>query len=84
MSLETVSHSTHASYLLRGPALPVHRLLYGFAVHCHVEITTGIDADAAAGFIIDAWEGAALRAKALGDGAPVDHATQFVLSRFLN
>jgi len=84
VSLETVSHSAQASYLLRGPALAVHRLLYGFAVHCHVEITTGIDADAAAGFIIDAWEGAALRAKALGDGAPIDHATQFVLSRILN
>jgi TetR/AcrR family transcriptional repressor of nem operon len=48
------------------------------------EITTGIDADAAAGFIIDAWEGAALRAKALGDGAPIDAATQFILSRILN
>lgn len=48
------------------------------------EITTGIDADAAAGFIIDAWEGAALRAKALGDGTSVDDAIKFILTRILN
>jgi TetR/AcrR family transcriptional repressor of nem operon len=49
----------------------------------HDEIATDIDADAAAGFVIDAWEGAALRAKVLGDGTPVENATQFILGKIL-
>lgn len=42
------------------------------------ELADDFDADAAAEFIVDAWEGAALRAKVVGDGAPVDNVLRFV------
>ncbi len=37
----------------------------------------------AEGGIVDAWEGAALRAKAIGDSAPVDNVIALVFSRIL-
>jgi TetR/AcrR family transcriptional repressor of nem operon len=48
------------------------------------DIDAGIDPDAAAALIVDAWEGAALRAKATGDSAPVDNAVRFVFDRILS
>ena len=47
------------------------------------EFDTGIDPVNAAELIVDAWEGAALRAKGLGDGAPVDNVIEFVFGRVL-
>lgn len=48
------------------------------------DIGTDIDADAAAQLIVDAWEGAALRAKAVGDGAPMDNVSALVFDRILS
>jgi TetR/AcrR family transcriptional repressor of nem operon len=48
------------------------------------DIGTDIDADAAAQLIVDAWEGAALRAKAAGDGAPIDNVSALVFDRILS
>ncbi|BBY16535.1 TetR family transcriptional regulator C-terminal domain-containing protein [Mycolicibacterium litorale] len=48
------------------------------------DITGEVDADAAAQMIVDAWEGAALRAKADGDGGPVDNVIAFVFDRILS
>jgi TetR/AcrR family transcriptional regulator, transcriptional repressor for nem operon len=45
------------------------------------EIATDIDAEATAGFIIDAWEGAALRAKTLGDSTPIDNVIEFIFTK---
>lgn len=48
------------------------------------EIGGDVDADAAAQLIVDAWEGAALRAKAVGDSTPVDNVTELVFNRILS
>ncbi|WP_197373632.1 TetR/AcrR family transcriptional regulator [Mycolicibacterium baixiangningiae] len=48
------------------------------------DITADVDADAAAQLIVDAWEGAALRAKAVGDSTPVDNVTALVFDRILS
>jgi TetR/AcrR family transcriptional regulator, transcriptional repressor for nem operon len=47
------------------------------------EIADSIEADAAAALIVDAWEGAALRAKAIGESTPVDNVIALVFSRIL-
>lgn len=43
-----------------------------------------IDAEAAAHLIVDAWEGAALRAKTVGDSTPIDNVTTLVFDRILS
>jgi TetR/AcrR family transcriptional repressor of nem operon len=48
------------------------------------EIDSRIDAVATAALIIDAWEGAAIRAKALGDPDPVDNVVHSVFDRLLS
>ncbi|TFV54960.1 TetR family transcriptional regulator [Mycobacterium sp. PS03-16] len=48
------------------------------------EIDAGLDAGAAAQLIVDAWEGAALRAKTTGDSAPVDNVAALVSDRILS
>ncbi|KRE31867.1 hypothetical protein ASG82_02580 [Mycobacterium sp. Soil538] len=48
------------------------------------EIVSGLDAEAAAQLIVDAWEGAALRAKANGDGTPIDNVTAMIFDRILS
>jgi TetR/AcrR family transcriptional repressor of nem operon len=47
------------------------------------EIADNVDANAAAELIIDSWEGAALRAKITGDGAPLDNVVELVFDRIL-
>lgn len=48
------------------------------------EIAADVDAAAAAQLIVDAWEGAALRAKAEGDSAPIDNVTAMIVDRILS
>lgn len=48
------------------------------------EIAGDVDADAAAQLIVDAWEGAALRAKAVGSSTPIDNVTGLVFDRLLS
>jgi TetR/AcrR family transcriptional repressor of nem operon len=48
------------------------------------EIGDDLDADAAAQLIVDAWEGAALRAKTVGTGTPVDNVADLVFNRILS
>jgi TetR/AcrR family transcriptional repressor of nem operon len=47
------------------------------------EVAGDMDADVAAELIIDSWEGAALRAKISGDGAPLDNAIRLIFDRIL-
>jgi TetR/AcrR family transcriptional repressor of nem operon len=48
------------------------------------DITADVEPDAAAQLIIDAWEGAALRAKSQGDEQPVDNVTRLVFDHILS
>lgn len=48
------------------------------------DIADDIDADAVAHLIVDAWEGAALRAKTVGDSSPIDNVTAIVFERILS
>lgn len=48
------------------------------------EIADDIDPESAAQFIVDAWEGAAMRAKVIGAGTPIDNVTELVFSRILS
>jgi TetR/AcrR family transcriptional repressor of nem operon len=48
------------------------------------DIDGDIDAEAAAHLIVDAWEGAALRAKANGDSTPIDNVSLLVFDRILS
>ena len=47
------------------------------------EISRDVEADGAAELIVDSWEGAALRAKLTGDGAPVDKVVRLIFERIL-
>jgi TetR/AcrR family transcriptional repressor of nem operon len=47
------------------------------------EIAHEVDPDAAAQFIVDAWEGAALRAKTAGDSTPIDNAVDMIFRQIL-
>lgn len=48
------------------------------------DIGDDVDPQAAAHLIVDAWEGAALRAKATGDSAPIDNVDALVFDRILS
>jgi TetR/AcrR family transcriptional regulator, transcriptional repressor for nem operon len=48
------------------------------------DFTPDIDAGAAAELIVDAWEGAALRAKSTGESTPVDNVTALIFDRILS
>ncbi len=47
------------------------------------EIAHELDPDAAAQFIVDAWEGAALRAKTAGESTPIDNAVDMIFRQIL-
>ena len=47
------------------------------------EIARQVNPDAAAQFIVDGWEGAALRAKTAGDSTPIDNAVEMIFSQIL-
>ncbi|MDO3638565.1 TetR family transcriptional regulator C-terminal domain-containing protein, partial [Mycolicibacterium arseniciresistens] len=48
------------------------------------EFAPDIDAGAAAELIVDAWEGAALRAKSTGESTPIDNVTALIFDRILS
>ena len=48
------------------------------------DIVDDVDPDSAAQIIIDAWEGAAMRAKVIGDSTPIDNVNDLVFSRILS
>ncbi|MDT5334751.1 MAG: TetR/AcrR family transcriptional regulator, transcriptional repressor for nem operon [Mycobacterium sp.] len=48
------------------------------------DIADDVDPDSAAQIIIDAWEGAAMRAKVIGASTPIDNVNDLVFSRILS
>jgi TetR/AcrR family transcriptional repressor of nem operon len=47
------------------------------------EISAAIDSKSAAQLLVDGWEGAAIRAKAVGDASPIENFMTFVFGRML-
>jgi TetR/AcrR family transcriptional repressor of nem operon len=49
----------------------------------HAEIAASVDPQSTAGLLVDAWEGAAMRAKAVGGSGPIDNFMSVVFERML-